>query len=589
MSALALFAAWLLALIAALPIGAALWAVGAQMLDAAAWQALWADPQTWRAWGMTLWTGLASTALAWITVAHVLASGFIRQQLGRWLSHLPALLATPHAAMAIGLVLWLSPSGWALRLVSPGLTGFDAPPPWFTTQDLWGLGLILALWLKEVPFLLWVAATQMQREELRRRWQAEYALAQTLGRTPAQVFAQIIWPQLAPRLRWPLLAVLAYGLTVVDMALIIGPATPPTLAVLAWQWLSDADLLTQSQGVAAAGWLTGTVLVAGVVTAWLVGVAPSRRMRGYGKRLIGVVLPHSPKDGLVGAAPSRRMLGYGQRLMLAWAAYLPKPGFVGGWPPNVVWTLILTTYAAIWFALTVGSVSGVWPFPQVWPELWTLNAWQQVASSAHTVWTTLGLGVASASVCLLWSVAWLELAPRRWQHALQPWFLLPLVLPSVLWVVGLYSLALHTRLEGQWLGLCLAHAVMVLPYVLLALVPAYQAVDPRQAALVASLGHGRWVYLWRVKWPLLKRAIASAWAVGFAVSVAQYLPTLYVGAGRFATVTTEAVTLAAGAQRSLMSAYAALQMLLPIAAFALAAWLGRPRRFEKIAPMKATP
>ncbi len=149
----------LLAALAGLPMLWALWAVGAQMLDAAAWQALWADPQTWRAWGMTLWTGLSSTALAWITVAYVLASGFIRQQLGRWLSHLPALLATPHAAMAIGLVLWLSPSGWALRLVSPGLTGFDAPPPWFTTQDPWGLGLILALWLKEVPFLLWVAAT----------------------------------------------------------------------------------------------------------------------------------------------------------------------------------------------------------------------------------------------------------------------------------------------------------------------------------------------------------------------------------------------------------------------------------------------
>jgi putative thiamine transport system permease protein len=445
--------------------------------------------------------------------------------------------------------------------MSPGLTGFDAPPPWFTTQDPWGLGLILALWLKEVPFLLWVAATQMQREDLRRRWQAEYALAQTLGRTPAQAFAQIIWPQLAPRLRWPLLAVLAYGLTVVDMALIIGPATPPTLAVLAWQWLSDADLLTQAQGVAAAGGLTGTLLVGGVLMVLaLRALAASRPFASRGLRL------QTAEDRAA--------------VFLRWRLPLP---------PNVVWTLILSTYAAVWFALTVGSVSGVWPFPNVWPELWTLGAWQQVASSAHTVWTTLGLGVASASVCLLWSVAWLELAPRRWQQALQPWFLLPLVLPSVLWVVGLYSLALHTRLEGQWLGLSLAHAVMVLPYVLLALVPAYQALDPRQVALVASLGHGRWVYLWRVKWPLLKRAIASAWAVGFAVSVAQYLPTLYVGAGRFATVTTEAVTLAAGAQRSLMSAYAALQMLLPIAAFALAAWLGRPRRFEKIAPMKATP
>jgi putative thiamine transport system permease protein len=562
----------LLALLAAVPIGAALWAVGAQMLDAAAWHALWADPQTGRAWGMTLWTGLASTALAWITVAHVLASGFIRQQLGRWLSHLPALLATPHAAMAIGLVLWLSPSGWALRLVSPGLTGFDAPPPWFTTQDPWGLGLILALWLKEVPFLLWVAATQMQREDLRRRWQAEYALAQTLGRPPAQAFAQIIWPQLAPRLRWPLLAVLAYGLTVVDMALIIGPATPPTLAVLAWQWLSDADLLTQSQGVAATGWLTGTVLVSGVLTVVaLHALAAMRPFASRGSR------PQSQATHRVYSLPQKT-----PTWVLHFCRRLPPQ-------PNVMWTTILTIYAAVWFALTVGSVSGVWPFPQVWPELWTLGAWQQVASSAHTVWTTLGLGVASASVCLLWAVAWLELAPRRWQQALQPWFLLPLVLPSVLWVVGLYSLALHTRLEGQWLGLSLAHAVMVLPYVLLALVPAYQAVDPRQAALVASLGHGRWVYLWRVKWPLLQRAIASAWAVGFAVSVAQYLPTLYVGAGRFATVTTEAVTLAAGAQRSLMSAYAALQMLLPIAAFALAAWLGRPRRFEKIAPMKATP
>ena len=196
------------------------------------------------------------------------------------------------------------------------------------------------------------------------------------------------------------------------------------------------------------------------------------------------------------------------------------------------------------------------------------------------------LAVISASVCLVWSVAWLETASHRWQQLLRPAWLLPLVLPSVLWVLGLYSLALKWRLEGQWWGLVLAHAAMVLPFVLLSLEPAYRAVDPRQAALVASLGHGRWRYRVRIKWPLLKRAMASAWAVGFAVSVAQYLPTLYVGAGRFATVTTEAVAWAASGQRTLMSAYAALQMLLPLLAFAGAAWLGRPRQFEKIGTMK---
>ncbi len=535
--------AFLLALIAAVPMGWALWAAASQALDVSAWQALWADPQTLRAWGMTLWTGLASTVLVWWTVARLLAHGFIRQQLARWLTHVPALLATPHAAMAIGLVLWLSPSGWALRLVSPGLSGFDAPPPWLTTQDPWGLGLILALWLKEVPFLLWVAATQLQREDLRRRWQAEFALAQTLGHTPTQAFAQVVWPQLAPRLRWPLLAVLAYGLTVVDMALIIGPATPPTLAVLAWQWLGDADAAMQAQGAAAAGCLTVSAAVLAGVTVMV--------LRAWARLRTGVSSP---------------LLLQGESSWVGLA--------IGG------------AYLAVWWALAVGSVSGVWPFPQLWPSLWTGDAWAQVIASAPTVWTTLGLAAASASVCLAWSVAWLELTPRRWQQALRPWWLLPLVLPSVLWVVGLYSVALQWRLEGQWLGLLLAHAVMVLPYVLLALEPAYLAVDPRQSAVVASLGHGRWTDLLRIKWPLLKRAIASAWAVGFAVSVAQYLPTLYVGAGRFATVTTEAVTLASGAQRSLMSAYAALQMLLPVLAFALAAYLGRPRQFEKIGSMK---
>jgi putative thiamine transport system permease protein len=61
--------------------------------------------------------------------------------------------------------------------------------------------------------------------------------------------------------------------------------------------------------------------------------------------------------------------------------------------------------------------------------------------------------------------------------------------------------------------------------------------------------------------------------------VAQYLTTLYVGEGRFSTVTTEAVTLASGGQRSLVAAYAGLQWLIPVLGFALAAWLGKPRRF----------
>ena len=530
-----------LALVLALPWLAVTGFALGSLLDGNAWQALAQQPQLPSALGLTLWTGLASTALAWWGASRLLAGAFVQRSLERLLRGLPAMLATPHAAFAIGLVFLLSPSGWLLRALSPWLTGFELPPPWPTTQDPWGLGLIAALALKEIPFLLWAASTQLQRDDLRRRWRSEHALAQTLGYAPRAAWWRVVWPQLAPRLRWPLLAVLAYGLTVVDMALVIGPASPPTLAVLAWQWLQDADPAVNAQGAVAGGALALAVLTAALGTLALKSLARRYLHPGLGAR--------------------GRTLAEGRdRLPIAAA-------------------LLFAAYALVLAALAVGSVAGLWPFPAVWPEALSLQAWQSVFASGPTLGTTLGLATASAALALLWCVAWLELAPRRWDSALRPLVLLALVLPAVLWVVGLYRVALAVQLEGRWAGLLLAHTVMALPYVLLTLSPAYLGVDPRLAAVSASLGHGRPAFLWRVKWPLLRRALVASAAVGFAVSVAQYLPTLYVGAGRYASVTTEAVTLAAGAQRSLTSAYAALQFSLPVLAFGLAAWVGRPRRF----------
>ncbi len=512
-------------------------------LDPAGWRDLLTQPGLARSVALTLFTGLASTALAWWISGWLLQQAFVNGQIARLLRPVPAMLATPHAAMAIGLVFLLAPSGWLLRLVAP-LAGWDQPPAWTTTQDPWGLGLVLALVVKEVPFLLWTAATQLQRDDVLRRWQAEHALARTMGYGAGAAFRRVVWPQLARRLRWPLLAVLAYGLTVVDMALIIGPASPPTLAMQAWQWLLDADALVQSRGAAA-----GMVLVVLVAaSAVLTDRALMRRP--------------APGNGQRGSAQPRG----------------PATGLRSLWPLGSL-SALAGLYGLVLALLALGSISGVWPFPDLWPQLWSLDAWRTVADSSATLTTTFWLALASSALALAWSVAWLEAAPPDWDRLARPLLYASLVLPGVLWVVGLYRLGLGLRLEATATGLLLAHTLMALPYVLLSLSPAYQGFDARHAQVCASLGHGRWAFLWRVKWPLLRQSLAAALAVGFAVSVAQYLPTLYLGAGRLSTVTTEAVTLAAGGQRSLLGAFAGLQWLLPVAAFALAAWVGRPRRF----------
>ena len=529
-----------------------LWAVGsavAAALNASAWVAVAADPQIWPSLLMAVWTGVASSLLAVGIAALVLSHSFASPTWLRLVRVLGPMLAVPHAAFAIGLVALISPSGWLLRLASPWATGFNSPPPWLTTQDPWGLGLIAVLVFKEVPFLLWAAATQLQRPDVATRLTREWLTARSMGYSRSRAWWLVLWPQLWPRLRWPMLAVLAYGLTVVDVALVIGPTSPPTLAVLAWQWLLDADVGRNAQGAVAAWWLA---LVLAVVAGglWQMPKWPQWRKRwttGY--------------RGWVGVSPR----GKGGARDGSDIAFLAFPA----------------VYLAIALALAVGSVSGVWAFPALTPQTFTGGAWASVADSLGTVGTTLTLALASTVAALVWSVAWLECAPAAWDTWVRRAIYLPIVLPSILWVIGVYSVTLHWGIDATWAGLWLAHTLATLPYVLISLSPAYMGFDVRYRQIAASLGHGRWVFLARIKWPLLKSALASACAVGLAVSVAQYLPTLFIGAGRFSTVTTEAVTRASGAQRSLTSAYAALQILLPLIAFGLAAWAGQPRKFEQ--------
>ncbi len=533
--------ALVLLLLLALPMLGSAWGAMLTLWSPSAWQDLLTDPQTLSALGLTLWTGLLASALALLISAWLLSHTFPGPGWPPLVRVLSPLLALPHAAFAIGLVFLISPSGWLLRALSPWASGFEAPPAWSTTQDPWGLGLVLVLVAKEVPFLLWAAATQLQRPDVAQRCARELQIARSLGYTRSAAWRCVLWPQLVARLRWPLLAVLMFSLSVVDMALVIGPTSPPTLSVLAWQWLQDADPARNAQGAAAAWLLTAVVALAATLIWWLANIQHWRTRLTQGLR--GKPLRH--------------------RHEVTWRYALLLP------------------YLAVMLALGVGSVAGIWSFPKLWPETLTLQAWQTVASSRNTLTSTLTLALASALVALCWVVAWLEWAPKRWQAAMQRLVFLPLVLPPVLWVLGLHKLALQTGLDASWAGVTLAHTLAAVPYVLIALSPSYTGFDPRLRQLSATLGHARLVFLWRVKWPLLRAALACAFAIGFAVSVAQYLPTLFVGAGRITTVTTEAVTLAGGAQRTLTAAYAWLQWLLPVLVFALTAWLGQPRRYTR--------
>lgn len=526
------FAWWAPALVFAVPLLAALLLGVASAVDASAWSRLWADTQWPRALALTLWVGAASTALALACTLWIVTHLHGRPVWRGMQRALAGLLAVPHAAFAVGLGLLLMPSGLIARLLAVVL-GWQSPPDVATVQDPLGLALIAGLVLKEVPFLLWNVAAQLQRARQGDELQRQLQVGASLGYSAVTLWWRALWPQLLPRLALPLLAVWAYSLTVVDMALVLGPTRPPTLSLLAWQWLLDANDAVNRKGAAAALLLT-LVMAAGAMLAVAVWRLALPLLRGRWAR---------------GDRPATRVTG---------AVALAVVRLAAG------------VYAAVLMLLAFVSLAGVWSFPSLGPQLWTLDAWRTALGSGGTLSLTLLLALCSAALGVGIAVAWMETTPSHWDRRAAPLVFAPLLIPGVLLVVGLYRLALTLGLDGRFAGLWLAHSLFTAPYALVALAPAYRSFDVRLEQTAHALGRTHAAFLWHVKWPMLLAPIAAAFAVGFAVSVAQYLSTQFVGAGRFATVTTEALTLASGGQRTLTASFALLQALLPTIVFALA-------------------
>nr|NJM04683.1 hypothetical protein [Desulfobacula sp.] len=212
--------------------------IGRTGFSPAPWQEFFAYPGIQTAIRVTLISGITACLCAvglsvlWICCAYGSRSWRVFEKA------LSPLLSLPHAAFAIGFGLLISPSGWFIRLVSPGLTGFSSPPDWILLNDPHGFSLAAALAIKEIPFLVMVMISATGQLDVEKTLLAGRAL----GYTKEQIWVKILIPRLYPHLRLSVFAVIAYSFSVVDMALILGPGSPPSLAVQILKWFNDPDL-----------------------------------------------------------------------------------------------------------------------------------------------------------------------------------------------------------------------------------------------------------------------------------------------------------------------------------------------------------
>jgi len=509
-------------------------ALGGDQFTIAHFAALIEYPGIGRSVLLSLATGLLTTAIA-LAIVVTFVSGWYGTRMFARVQHLISpLLSVPHAAAAFGLALLIAPTGYFFRLISPALTGSSRPLDLFILNDPLGITMMAGLVAKEIPFLLLVTLAALPQTSARRSGQ----IAQAAGYGRMSGFLFVTWPLVYRQIRLAVFAVIAYATSVVDVAVILGPLTPPPLSVRLTQWMSDPEIAMRF--IASAGALLQLLVTVAAILIWA----------GFEK--------------LAGWLVSRQR-NAGHRY--------PKER----WARTLGLAVILLVSAVIFLGLMLlglWSFAGYWAFPDALPRTMTLTNWMRVLPSlSNPLATTLSTGVVATLIAIVLALGCLEREARTGRTGGSRALLfvyLPLIVPQVSFVFGLQLFFLGLGLDATWGALVLVHLVFVLPYVFLSLSDPWRAWDWRFASVAHGLGASPDRTFWKVRLPMLLKPALVASAVGFAVSVGQYLPTLLIGGGRWPTITTEAVALASGGNRRIIGVYAFVQMLLPFIGFAIA-------------------
>ena len=501
----------------------------------------------WTATRLSLTTGFGATALSLLIVT-LLMAGWSGTRPFRWLETLLSpLLSVPHAATAFGIAFLIAPSGWMARMISPWLTGWDRPPDVLITQDPMGIALTLGLVAKEVPFLLLMAIAAKGQSASTQRMR----VAQSLGYGRVSAWLKSVFPVIYAQIRLPVLVVLAYSMSVVDVALILGPTTPPPLSVQVVKWMSDPDL--SQRLIASAGAIWQLCLVIAALCLWWLG---ERSVAWLGLRWIA--------QGSRGRMLDRTARPIG--LALGTISAL-----------SVLLGLI---------CLGVWSFAGFWGYPDAAPQAFTTKNWaRHWPDISQSLLTTFLIATLSVLIALALVIGCLEAEHRRNRPLSTKglWLIYaPLLIPQIAFLPGIQTALLMVNAQSGFWPVTVMHIVFVLPYVFLSLADPWRSWDTRIDTVARSLGTPPIRILLTLRLPMLLRPILTAVAVGFAVSVGQYLPTLLAGGGRVATLTTEAVALSSGGDRRAIGTFGVAQTLAVIAPFAIATlvpyWLWRNRK-----------
>lgn len=112
--------------------------------------------------------------------------------------------------------------------------------------------------------------------------------------------------------------------------------------------------------------------------------------------------------------------------------------------------------------------------------------------------------------------------------ALRGLLMAPMIVPGIVLAVGVYAVFLRMGLTGTFLGFVLAHTVMALPFVVVAVGASLTSFDNGLLAASASLGAGPLTTFRRVVLPSIAPGVVSGFLFAFIASFDEVILALFI-------------------------------------------------------------
>lgn len=222
----------------------------------AAYSAILQSREIRAAFGLTVFVAVVSTVLATTggaALAILLHTAARNNKFLKTLLQIP--IAIPHLAAALVLLNLLEPSGLIARLFVKKPQDFPV-----LVNDAFGVGIIAAFVLKEIPFVALVVLSNLARAN-----DEFWAVAENLGANSWQRFRFVTLPVIAPSLKFASLIVFAFVFGAFEIPFVLGRQFPALLAVVGNRKFASVDLIEKSEAFA----LAVLMIVAASVFVWI--------------------------------------------------------------------------------------------------------------------------------------------------------------------------------------------------------------------------------------------------------------------------------------------------------------------------------